>query len=593
MSVARSPARAGQLGEVIAGRFRLEAELGEGGMAQVFRARDVRTGRGLAVKVLKPTDAQDEAEARLRREADVLRTLDVPAVVRIESFGKTKDGRIYIAMELLEGETLGARIRRQQRLDPADLVPVVAGVAAGLGAAHARGIVHRDLKPDNVFLARTDGSHAVQIKLLDFGISKVYGVEERLTATGQILGTPRYMAPEQLSADRDLDLRVDIYAFGVILYEALAGSPPFVAATPSDLIVAILHGKTTPLRTLRPELSPELAAVVQRAMAKAKEARYSTAHELADAFLSVAQVERSAPSARGKATHLMAGPGQSLGEVRDAASSGEQIRPGTFSALAEQHRDAPAPAPRSAGTLPSVSLKPRPAPGPSAATSPAPAAPVADATGPSESVHLPMRGRRVWPIVLALVAGALSAAAVIGVLHLTDDGEAEPEAPAASQNTVERPPTPVVEESMAALPVGDEPPEDPAPEEEPEEVSDGETEEAAMQPRRRRRRAREDREPSGGGDAPPPPFVEGDSPLTRARAALGRGDARTCIQILGDANLRSAAALRLEGDCFLRDGRTTDAVKSYEEFCARFSSHRAFEQVRQLVEQYGGRCVAR
>ena len=213
------------LGALIGGRFRLESELGEGGMAQVFVATDIATHRKVAIKLLKEgrSEQQDEAEARLRREAELLSRLTNPAIVQVETYGRANDGRLFMAMELLQGETLGDLMRRQQQLDPEELAPIVAGIAAGLAAAHKAGIVHRDLKPDNIFLARDKPEDAVQVKLLDFGISKVYGVAERLTRTGQILGTPRYMAPEQLAADHDLDARVDVYAMGVILYEALSG----------------------------------------------------------------------------------------------------------------------------------------------------------------------------------------------------------------------------------------------------------------------------------------------------------------------------------------------------------------------------------
>ena len=224
MSAPEQPVEA--VGAVIAGRFRIERSLGEGGMAEVFQAHDMAARHPVAIKLLKKDIANNpEAIERLRREAQVLERLDHPAVVKLETFGKLEDGRLFIAMEMLKGETLGDRMRREGRVDPADLSPVVAGACAGLAAAHDAGIVHRDLKPDNIFLEETDAG--MQVKLLDFGISKVTG-SDKLTQTGEVLGTPRYMAPEQLSAERDLDGRTDVYAMGVILYEALAGArrPP-------------------------------------------------------------------------------------------------------------------------------------------------------------------------------------------------------------------------------------------------------------------------------------------------------------------------------------------------------------------------------
>jgi serine/threonine-protein kinase len=247
-------------------------------------------------------------------------------------------------MELLEGETLGTRMKRRPML-PTELAPIVAGIVAGLAAAHAQAVVHRDLKPDNVFLVPDHASGregALRVKLLDFGISKVwYG--EKLTQTGQILGTPRYMSPEQLGAEVDVDPRIDVYALGVILYEALAGTPPFLASTPTDLIVAILHGKVAPLRTVRPELSPAIEAVVMRAMARHRDARFGTARELADAFLDAAGIDESFRLAPRKGLDTRA-----LGSVRmDDDRSGaihaqlppaeevsiSAMKPGTFTEL--------------------------------------------------------------------------------------------------------------------------------------------------------------------------------------------------------------------------------------------------------------------
>ncbi|MBW2461279.1 MAG: serine/threonine protein kinase, partial [Deltaproteobacteria bacterium] len=263
-------------GTMIAGRFRVEALLGSGGMADVYRAIDAATGTPLALKLIRPVSGARgaEVEDRVRREGEILRVLAHPAIVRIETFGRTDDGLFFIAMELLEGETLGDVMRRG-RLSPGELVPIVAGTCAGLAAAHDKGIVHRDLKPDNIFLTQDGG--ALQVKLLDFGIARLDDAAKKITKTGEILGTPRYMAPELLSAERNLDGRTDTYALGVILFEALAGKPPYLAANPTDLIVAILHAKHPPLGSVCRGLPPAVEAVVARAMARAREARYATA----------------------------------------------------------------------------------------------------------------------------------------------------------------------------------------------------------------------------------------------------------------------------------------------------------------------------
>ena len=511
--------RAGELGETIAGRFVLERALGEGGMAEVYAARDKQNGNIVALKLLKPTDEPAEAAARLRREAAVLEQVQVPAVVRIETYGQTADGRLFIAMELLEGETLGQRMRRSKRLSPGELAPIVAGVAAGLGAAHEQGIVHRDLKPDNVFLCQGNPKAPVQVKLLDFGISKVYGVQERLTRTGQVLGTPRYMAPEQLCAEPDLDAQVDLYALGVMLYEALSGTPPFVATSPSELVVAILHGKTTPLRSLCPELSVELEAVVMRAMARAPEARFATVHELAEAFL--AQVERPRQRRGSNATYMMAG-GTEAPTVAPADEGAEdpELRPGTFSSLKR----------RTASTRAAGSIDPAPEQQtqnarPRAMVQAPDAGP--DFTPPPQ----PKRSRkkkkkkssRIPLIIAAFAVAALSAVAVAAGLSVMFAPEAEPaaaseeapgpedvgvplvdavaapvEAPSAAEPAAAQA-EPVAEGAVAGLPGGVVvPPEESAPARRRSSAS-GSSGAASSGSARRRRRPR--------GRPVPPPYV--------------------------------------------------------------------------------------
>jgi serine/threonine protein kinase len=343
MSSSRSDPAA-VLGSVLVGRYRLDSLVGAGAMAEVFRATDLAEGRVVAVKILRGQTANNrEAVARLKREGEVLSALRHKAIVAVEAAHEIEGG-VFLVMELLEGETLGARMKRG-RMSPAELAPIVAGIVAGLAAAHAQAVVHRDLKPDNIFLVPDVASGregAIRVKLLDFGISKVwYG--EKLTQTGQVLGTPRYMSPEQLGAEVDVDPRIDVYALGVILYEALAGTPPFLATTPTDLIVAILHGKVAPLRSVRPDLSPALEAVVMRAMARHRDARFSTARELADGFLDAAGIEEQFRLAPRKGLETRA-----LGSVRteDEHSglihaqlpppeevSGSATRPGTFTEL--------------------------------------------------------------------------------------------------------------------------------------------------------------------------------------------------------------------------------------------------------------------
>ena len=316
-----------EVGEVLVGRFRILDAIGEGASAEVYRAIDLESGSPVALKLMRTSIADDpEALERMRREGEILERLRHPAIVGIVALGAVGDGRLFIAMELLEGETLGARMKRG-RLSVAELAPVVAGVAAGLTAAHELGIIHRDLKPENIFLTRAKGE-APGVKLLDFGVSKMTDME-RLTQTGQVIGTPRYMAPEQLMAAHDLDARVDVYALGVILYEALSGRTAFDAKNPSELLVSILHGKVEALKGQRPDLSMVLISHVSRAMACEVGDRFASVEELADAFLTEVGEARLEPESRaGVATSVLGG--------MDGALPAVSMKRPTFSTPAQE-----------------------------------------------------------------------------------------------------------------------------------------------------------------------------------------------------------------------------------------------------------------
>ncbi len=372
---ARRSVSAVAIGEVIAGRYRVVAKLGEGGMAEVFRADDLARDRVVAVKVLHPEVATNpEAVERTKREGQLLSELNNPAIVDVETYGELEDGTVFLVMELLEGETLGERMRRGP-LEPAELAPIVAGTCAGLHAAHARGIVHRDLKPDNLFLCPT--SHGIQVKLLDFGISKVYA-EQKLTQTGEVLGTPRYMSPEQLGAEPDVDPRVDVYALGVILYEALAGKPPFLAGTPTDLIIAILNGKVVPLSSARPDVPQAVEAVVMRAMSRTRDARFDTAMALAEAYIDAIGGVSAVRSQqrRGVATRAMGG--MRVGASAPPPSSPDPVAGklaiGTFSGLADD--PGPATGTRQMGAVPGAPVPPAPRPIPTTSSPEDPDPPV-------------------------------------------------------------------------------------------------------------------------------------------------------------------------------------------------------------------------
>lgn len=255
------------MGERIADRFRLEAEAGRGGMGVVYRAIDEADGATVALKLLTGDDAVDVS--RFEREAGVLARLAHPHVVRHVAHGQTPHGRVYLAMEWLEGETLAERLTRA-RPSVTEAVRIVAGAAAGLGAAHAAGIVHRDVKPANLFLV--DGDPA-RLRVLDFGIARAIGAGHTLTTTGTVVGTPYYMAPEQARADAGVDARADVYALGAVLYELLAGSPPFRNESLMATLAAILLEEPVDVRRRAGGVPEAVAALTMRLLDKDPDTR--------------------------------------------------------------------------------------------------------------------------------------------------------------------------------------------------------------------------------------------------------------------------------------------------------------------------------
>jgi serine/threonine-protein kinase len=274
-------------GDTIAGRYRIDGYLGRGGMGAVLSATHVVTGKPYAIKwVLPRGDARRIARERLLREARMAGRIDHPNVVHVVDVGE-HEGSIFLVMELLRGESLKALIARGPL--PVDeairlLMPVMRGVAA----AHEVGIVHRDLKPDNILLTKTEATHAVRPTVLDFGISR--GAEDglpgdlTLTQTGVMLGTPLYMAPEQLAGKTGVDPRYDVYALGVILYELVTGSRPFEGETYALLVSAKLNQEPIPARDRVPDLDPRFEKVLLRAMARRPGSRWGSVQAFATAL---------------------------------------------------------------------------------------------------------------------------------------------------------------------------------------------------------------------------------------------------------------------------------------------------------------------
>jgi serine/threonine-protein kinase len=285
-----------QPGDLIAGKYRLETQLGRGGMGAVYAARHTTTGRRFAIKLLSHELAGDaQAEARFLREATLASAINHPAIVEVYDVGH-HEGFPYMVMKLLQGETLGQRLRRGT-LSPQEAIAILVPVLDGIGAAHDNGIVHRDLKPDNIMLEREGGIERPRV--LDFGISKLVGGTDNrtgLTRPGTSIGTPDYMSPEQVRGVADLDGRTDVYALGVILYEMLTGAVPYEGNNYADLVLKIVNGGAPGIRAWNTELSEELEAIVARAMAASREQRFASVKELSDALV---HFKRSRPSTVG------------------------------------------------------------------------------------------------------------------------------------------------------------------------------------------------------------------------------------------------------------------------------------------------------
>jgi serine/threonine-protein kinase len=303
-------------GVVIASKYRIVKELGSGGMGSVWQAVNLATEREFAIKFLHAALAKNQGLlARFFQEAKVSGKLRHPSIIEIFDVGAAAelDDTPFLVMELLDGASLDVLMRRTKAPVPTRIaLESMADIARALALAHEKGIVHRDLKPANIFLHRP-GTGAVVPKVLDFGISKFAGaaapdINTGLTQTGAVLGSPLYMSPEQAASDKSIDGRSDVHALGVVLWECLVGEPPFTADTYNNLVVRIITGDRPLLADTLPGVSPGIAAIVDRAMARRREDRFQTAGEMADAL--EAEIARLLPStsitARGAAAEVFA-----------------------------------------------------------------------------------------------------------------------------------------------------------------------------------------------------------------------------------------------------------------------------------------------
>ncbi len=263
----------------LADRYRIERELGRGGMAIVYLAEDLKHRRRVAIKVLKPELSQSLGADRFLREIEIAAQLSHPNILPLHDSGEA-GGLIYYVMPYVEGESLRGRLDREKQLPLSDALQIAGEVAEALAYAHTRGVIHRDIKPENILF---QAGHAA---VSDFGIARAVGEAggDRLTETGLAVGTPTYMSPEQGSGIQDLDARTDIYSLGCVLYEMLTGDPPYTGSTPQAIIARKVVDPVPSLRVVRDAVPPALEDVVTQALAKLPADRFATAAQFKEAL---------------------------------------------------------------------------------------------------------------------------------------------------------------------------------------------------------------------------------------------------------------------------------------------------------------------
>jgi eukaryotic-like serine/threonine-protein kinase len=270
------------VGSTVAGKYHIDRLIGRGGMGAVFQATNAVIGKRVALKFLGALTSKDsDAATRFQREAEAASLAESPHIVQIFDSGRSEQGLPFLVMELLTGEDLRARLRREGRLDVEATVRVGTQVLKALRQAHAAGIVHRDLKPDNVFLCCRDDEPSF-VKLVDFGISKLqqHAGVDTLTHEGAVLGTAFYMSPEQAQSFPDIDGRTDLFSVGAILYEMLTGEPPHSGPTYEAVLIAICTRDAADVRNLAPSVPEKLARVVARALRRDRDERYQSAADM-------------------------------------------------------------------------------------------------------------------------------------------------------------------------------------------------------------------------------------------------------------------------------------------------------------------------
>ena len=548
------------------GHYTVLEPLGAGGMGVVYRAQDTMLGRMVALKVLPATSSSDpEAMNRFRREARTASSLNHPNICTIYGFDD-QDGRCYLAMELLEGETLDRRLVKGP-LDPNNLLDVASQVADALDAAHAEHILHRDIKPANIFLTKRG-----QTKVLDFGLAKLAegprrhaGADRSTTVepamftsvVGTTVGTVAYMSPEQARAE-ELDCRTDLFSFGVVLYEMATGRVSFPGNTTAVIFDGILNRDPAPASSLNPLVTPELDRIIGKALEKDRSLRYQTAGDLRadlqrlrrDSSKRISVAASAVRASEPPAAHPSAGAPASDGATVAAGGRHSMVAIDPASALTVA---VPA-APRSTHTT-------------------LPASPASDAGVPQPPPVVAPRidsGARKPRSPIALVAGAaVLVAAIVGGVLLTRGAV---DAPPAETAAVEPTPPPVAESSQTAATIAGTPPATPAPTASAPPPAKGASASTANVTTTKPT-------PPLPRTAPPPDVnAEAAKRLEVARAKLGsnlvdQGVADLRAIVTDFPSLRVAAdAAYMVAETFTRLERIDDAMAAHVEFASRFAN---------------------
>lgn len=306
------------LGQVLAGKYRMDERINEGGMGAVYRGTHVLMDKTVAVKVLRPALAADEKiVARFSREARAASRISHPHALSVTDFGESEDGVVFLVMEYLDGKTLKEIIKEEGPMPLPRVVEIIRQVGGALDAAHGQGVVHRDLKSENIMLLKSAGPDYA--KVLDFGIAKITEpsgtYDPGLTAPDLVIGTPQYMSPEQCSQASEIDARSDLYSLGVIIYEMLVGHVPFTGQSPTAIMMKHLQDEAPSVLNERPDLPSEVGRVVQRAMAKSKDDRYQRVGDLVDELTMTAGMEApTRPPVPSSVSHRIVVPTHSTAE---------------------------------------------------------------------------------------------------------------------------------------------------------------------------------------------------------------------------------------------------------------------------------------